>query len=413
MAVPNTMDPVAWLRKHLDEDGSDLLAEMVRAFAEQLMNAEAQGLCGAGYGEVSPERVNFRNGYRPRELDTRVGTIEVAIPKLRRGTYFPEWLLEPRRRAEQALTQVVCQCYVEGVSTRRVDDIVRTLGIEGISKSQVSRLAKSLDGVVEAFRSRPLDAGPYTYVWLDALTQKVREGGRIVNVACVIATAVNADGYREVLGVDVITTEDGAGWLAFLRSLVARGLTGVQLVISDAHEGLKGAIEAGLTGASWQRCRTHAMRNLMTKVPKASQSMVATLVRTIFEQPDGEQVWAQHARVVAQLEDRFPDVATMLVDMAPDLLAFTGFPVEHWSAIRSNNPQERLNKELRRRTDVVGIFPNRAAVIRLVGAVLAEQHDEWAVARRYMSVESLTRARLRLVAGDGEEVALPELQPAM
>ena len=412
MAVPTTMEPLAWLRKHLEEDGSDLLREMIREFAEQLMAAEAQGLCNAGYGEVSTERVNLRNGYRPRDIDTRVGTIEVAIPKLRRGSYFPEWLLEPRRRAEQALTQVVCQCYVEGVSTRRVDDIVKTLGIEGISRSQVSRLAKTLDATVEAFRSRPLDAGPYTYVWVDALTQKVREGGRIVNVACVVATGVNANGSREVLGLDVITTEDGAGWLAFLRSLVARGLSGVQLVVSDAHEGIKGAIEAVLGGASWQRCRTHAMRNLLTKVPKSSQSMVATLVRTIFEQPDGEQVWAQHTRVVDQLQHRFAEVAAMLVDMAPDLLAFTPFPTEHWSAIRSNNPQERLNKEVRRRTDVVGIFPNRAAVIRLVGAVLAEQHDEWAVARRYMSAESLTRARMRVITGAGEE-ALPELETAV
>ena len=412
MVVPNTMEPLAWLRKHLEEDSSDLLREMIREFAEQLMAAEAQGLCNAGYGEVSSERVNFRNGYRPRDIDTRVGTIEVAIPKLRRGSYFPEWLLEPRRRAEQALTQVVCQCYVEGVSTRRVDDIVKTLGIEGISRSQVSRLAKTLDATVEAFRSRPLDAGPYTYVWLDALTQKVREGGRIVNVACVIATGVNANGSREVLGMDVITTEDGAGWLAFLRSLVARGLSGVQLVISDAHRGLKGAIEAVLAGASWQRCRTHAMRNRLTKVPKSSQSMVATLVRTIFEQPDGEQVWAQHSRVVDQLRSRFPEPAGMLVDMAPDLLAFTAFPTEHWSAIRSNNPQERLNKEVRRRTDVVGIFPNRAAVIRLVGAVLAEQHDEWAVARRYMSAESLARARIRVIDGAAEKV-LPQLEEAV
>ncbi len=412
MAVGNTMDPVGWLRKHLEEDQNDLLREMIHDFAQTLMEAEAQGLCGAGYGEISVERVNSRNGFRARELDTRAGTIELAIPKLRRGSYFPEWLLEPRRRAEQALTQVVCQCYVEGVSTRRVDDIVKTLGIEGISKSQVSRLAKNLDATVEAFRSRPLDGGPYTYVWLDALVQKVREGGRIVNVACVIATGVNINGNREVLGVEVITTEDGAGWLAFLRSLVARGLAGVQLVISDAHEGLKGAIEAVLVGASWQRCRTHAMRNLLTKVPKASQSMVATLVRTIFEQPDAEQVCAQHARVVAQLEHRFPEVAAMLVDMAPDLLAFTAFPVEHWTAIRSNNPQERLNKEIRRRTDVVGIFPNRGSVIRLVGAVLAEQHDEWQVARRYMSAESLTKARTHVVQRDGEE-ALPQLEPAV
>ena len=412
MVVPNTMDPLVWLRKHLEDDDNDLLREMIREFAEHLMSADAQGRCNAGYGEVSPERINSRNGYRLRELDTRVGTIELAIPKLRRGSYFPEWLFEPRRRAEQALTQVVCQCYVEGVSTRRVDDIVRTLGIEGISRSQVSRLAKNLDATVEAFRSRPLDAGPYTYVWLDALTQKVRDGGRIVNVACVIATGVNANGSREVLGLDVITTEDGAGWLAFLRSLVARGLSGVQLVVSDAHEGLKGAIEAVLAGASWQRCRTHAMRNLLTKVPKSSQSMFATLVRTIFEQPDGEQVWAQHARVVEQLVGRFPEPAAMLVDMAPDLLAFTAFPTEHWSAIRSNNPQERLNKEIRRRTDVVGIFPSRAAVIRLVGAVLAEQHDEWAVARRYMSAESLTRARMRVIDGGGEE-SVPALEAAV
>jgi transposase-like protein len=222
---------------------------------------------------------------------------------------------------------------------------------------RVSRLAKTLDATVEAFRSRPVDAGPYTYVWLDALTQKVREDGRIVNVACVIATGVNANGSREVLGMDVITTEDGAGWLAFLRGLVARGLAGVQLVVSDAHEGLMGAIEAVLAGASWQRCRTHAMRNLLTKVPKSSQSMFATLVRTIFEQPDGEQVWAQHARVVEQLRQRFPEPAAMLIDMAPDLLAFTAFPSEHWSAIRSNNPQERLNKEIRRRTDVAGSSP--------------------------------------------------------
>ena len=413
MAVDNTMDPLAWLRKHLEADGGDLLREMVRAFAEQLMAAEAQAMCGAAYGEVSPERVNARNGYRSRVLDTRTGTMELKVPKLRRGSYFPDWLFAPRRRAEQALTQVICQCYVEGVSTRRVDDVVKAMGIEGISKSQVSELAKDLDRIVEQFRTRPLDAGPYAYLWMDALTQKVREGGRIVNVAVVVATAVNTDGHREILGLDVITTEDGAGWLAFLRSLVARGLSGVQLVVSDAHPGLKAAIEATLSGAAWQRCRTHAARNLLTRVPKSSQAMVATLVRTIFEQPDAEQVWAQHARVVDQLTPRFADAATMLTDMAPDLLAFTAFPTEHWAAIRSNNPQERLNKELRRRTDVVGIFPNRAAVIRLVGAVLAEQHDEWAVARRYMSAESLARARLQLFSTEGEEVKTPALEPAV
>jgi transposase-like protein len=411
------MDALEWLRKHLEGDGSDVLREMIKTFAEALMSAEADGLCGAAYGQRSPERVTKRNGYRTRDFDTRAGTIELAIPKLRRGSYFPEWLLEPRRRAEQALTQVICQCYVEGVSTRRVDDIVKTLGIDGISKSQVSNLAQSLDAMVEAFRTRPLDAEPYTYVWVDGLTMKVREGGRIVNVVVVVATGVNVNGNREVLGLDVVTSEDGAGWLAFLRSLVARGLSGVQLVISDCHEGLRQAIAAVIPGASWQRCRTHFMRNLLTKVPKASQSMVATLVRTIFEQPDSEQVWAQHARVVEQLDGRFPDAATMLVDAGGDILAFAGFPVEHWSAIRSNNPQERLNKELRRRTDVIGIFPNRAAIVRLVGAVLAEQHDEWAVARRYMSADSLTRARLRVVNDDAdnttEEVNTPELPAAV
>ena len=412
MAVPNTMDRLAWLRKHLEEDGSDLVREMLKAFAEQLMAAEAQGLCGAGYGEVCEGRVNARNGFRRRPFDTRVGTIELAIPKLRSGTYYPEWLLNPRRRAEQALTQVIAQCYVEGVSTRKVDDIVKAMGIDGMSKSQVSALAKSLDATVEAFRTRPLDAGPYTYLWLDALTQKVREGGRIVNVACVVATAVNANGNREILGVDLITAEDGAGWLAFLRSLVARGLSGVALVVSDAHEGLKGAIEATLDGATWQRCRAHAMRNLLTRVPKTSQAMFATLVRTIFEQPDAEQVWAQQVRVIEQLEPRFPEATALLVEMVPDLLAFSSFPKEHWRQIWSNNPQERLNKELRRRTDVVGIFPNRSAVIRLVGAVLAEQHDEWAVARRYMSVESLSKARLRVIPGSAEEV-VAELEPAM
>jgi transposase-like protein len=288
---------------------------------------------------------------------------------------------------------------VEGVSTRRVDDIVKAMGIEGISKSQVSAMAKELDAMVEAFRSRPLDAGPYTYIWLDALTQKVREGGRVVNVAVVVATGVNNEGLRESLGFDVITTEDGAGWTAFLRNLVARGLSGVALVVSDDHKGLKAAIAAVLPGAVWQRCRVHFGRNLMTRVPKASQGMVATLVRTIFEQPDHDSVWAQHARVVDQLAGRFDDAATMLADAAEDLLAFSTFPAEHWSNIRSNNPQERLNKEIRRRTDVVGIFPNRAAVVRLVGAVLSEQNDEWAVAKRYMGSESLAKARLRPIEG--------------
>jgi putative transposase len=307
----------------------------------------------------------------------------------------------------------VAECYVRGVSTRRVDGLVKTLGIESLSKSQVSRMAGELDEMVTQFRNRPLDAGPYTYVWMDALTQKVREGGRIINVAVVIAVGVNRDGHREILGLDVITSEDGAGWLAFLRGLVARGLAGTSLVISDAHPGLIDAIASTLTGASWQRCRTHYMRNLLTRVPKSAQSMVATLVRTIFEQPDAASVWAQHARVVDQLTERFPDAAAHLAEAATDVLAFTGFPKEHWRQIWSNNPQERLNKELRRRTDVVGIFPNRDAVIRLVGAVLAEQHDEWAVARRYMAAEGLAKARLRIITGDLEEVTEHTLSEVM
>jgi transposase-like protein len=413
--VTNTMGASALVRKYLESDaGSELLAEMVKMAAELLMDAEVDVLCNAGYGERTGDRVNSRNGHRGRRWDTRAGTINLEIPKLRKGSYLPT-LLEPRRRAEQALVSVICQAYVEGVSTRRVDDLVKSMGIDGMSKSQVSELAKSLDTKVAEFRNRPLDAGPYTYVWLDALFHKVREGGRVVSVATVIATGVNADGHREVLGVDVFTTEDGAGWMAFLRGLVARGLSGVALVISDAHEGLKNAIASVLPGACWQRCRTHAMRNLLTRVPKAAQAMVATLVRTVFAQSDPDQVRAQFARVVDQLEGQFPAAAELLTEAEADLLAFATFPVEHWRQIWSNNTQERLNRELRRRTDVVGIFPNRAALIRLAGAVLAEQNDEWAVARRYMSTESLTKARMNLITGDvleSEEVTTAQLEVA-
>ena len=398
--VSSSMDPAGWLREQLQTADVDLLREMVRTFAEALMSADADTVCGAAYGEVSPERVNRRNGYRERAWDTRVGTIDLAVPKLRTGSYFPSWLLQPRRRAEQALVQVIADCYLAGVSTRRVDKLVKQLGLDGISKSQVSELAKSLDEHVTAWRNRPLDSGPYTYVWMDALTQKVREGGRVVNIAIVHAVGVNADGYRETLGVDAVTSEDGAGWTAFLRGLVARGLSGVQLVISDAHPGLKDAIASTLPGASWQRCRTHFMRNLLTKVPKSAHGFVAPLVRMIFEQPNADAAWEQHARVIEQLTERFNEAADLLADAGPDILAFYTFPKAHHRQLRSNNPLERLNKEIRRRTDVVGIFPNRAAVIRLVGAVLAEQYDEWQVARRYMSVESLATARVRVIDGN-------------
>src|SRR5436190_8427818 len=367
---------------------------MLAAFAQTLMSADASAQCGAAYGERTEERVNSRNGYRHRDWDTRVGTIARAVPRLGEGTCNPGWLLVPRRRAGQALVAVIGQAYVEGVSTRRVDDLVRAMGIDGISKSEVSRMAAELDAKVKEFRDRPLDAGPYRYVWIDALTQKVREGGRVVNVAAVIATAVNAEGQREVIGFDIVTAEDTAAWTAFLRGLVARGLSGVELVISDAHGGIKTAIAAVFAGASWQRCRTHFMANLATKVPRLSWPMIATLVRSIFEQPDRDATWNQLGDVVDRLTQAgFNDIAVILLDAADDILAFSAFPVEHWPKIRSNNPQERLNKEIRRRTDVVGIFPNRAAVVRLLGALLAEQTDEWAIAHRYMSAETLKTAR--------------------
>jgi putative transposase len=405
--VEHTMDVSVWLRKQLEETSPDLLRAMVKEFAEALMSADADAVCGAGYGERSPERVNRRNGYRERDWDTRVGSIELAVPKLREGSYFPDWLLQPRRRAEQAFVSVIADAYLAGVSTRRVEKLVQQLGVERMSKSQVSRLAKSLDGIVEDFRTRPLDGAPYPYLTLDALVVKCREGGRTVNVCVVHAVGVSRDGFRESLGLDVVTAEDGAAWLAFLRSLVARGLSGVRLVTSDAHPGLVDAIAATLPGAAWQRCRTHFMRNLLTRVPKSAQSFVATMVRTIFAQPDAATVLEQHTRIVDQLTARFPEAAALLDDAAVDLLAFTAHPKEHWRQLWSNNSLERLNKEIRRRTDVVGIFPDRASIVRLVGAVLAEQHDEWAVAsRRYMSVDSIAKALTELPDEPEEVIAI-------
>jgi putative transposase len=402
--VEHTMDVSSWLRKQLEEAHPDLLRVIVKDFAEALMSADADAVCGAGYGERSPERVNRRNGYRERDWDTRVGSIELAVPKLREGSYFPDWLLQPRRRAEQAFVSVIADAYLAGVSTRRVEKLVQQLGVERMSKSQVSRLAKSLDQIVEDFRTRPLDGAPYAYVTLDALVVKCREGGRTVNACVVHAVGVNRDGFRESLGLDVVTSEDGAAWLAYMRGLVARGLAGVKLVSSDAHPGLVDAIAATLPGAGWQRCRTHFMRNLLTRVPKSAQSFVATMARTIFAQPDAATVHEQHRRIVDQLESRFPEAAALLDEAGPDLLAFTGFPKEHWRQVWSNNSLERLNKEIRRRTDVVGIFPDRTAIVRLVGAVLAEQHDEWAIARRYMSADSIAKALTDPPVDEPEEV---------
>ena len=383
----------AMLEENLAAASPDVLRAMLALFAQQMMGAEADAVCGAEYGQVGEGRVNSRNGYRHRAWDTRAGTVDLAIPKLRSGSYFPEWLLERRSRAEQALVSVVATCYLLGVSTRRVEKLAQSLGVTQLSKSQVSEMAKSLDERVAQFRNRPLDGSPYTFVWIDALMQKVREGGRVINVACLVAVGVNAEGHREILGVDLSTTENGAGWVAFLRSLVARGLSGVQLVVSDAHGGLVDAIGAVLPGACWQRCRTHYARNLMNQVPKTAAPWVATLLRTVFEQPDEQAVRAQMAGVIAALDEKFPKAAEHLEAAREDLLAFAAFPREVWRQIWSNNPQERLNKEIRRRTDVVGIFPDRDAILRLVGAVLAEQSDEWTEQRRYMGAEVLEHCR--------------------
>jgi putative transposase len=413
MTAPSSIDPVRFLDEQLAQASPDLLRQLLTTFINTLMSAEADAVCGAEYGVRSSERTNVRNGYRAREFDTRAGTLEVAIPKLRSGSYFPDWLLERRRRAERALTTVVATCYLLGVSTRRMERLVESLGITRLSKSQVSEMARDLDGQVEQFRTRPLDAGPYTFVAADALVLKVREGGRVVNVHALIATGVNGDGHREILGLQVSSAEDGAGWIGFFRELTARGLTGVALVTSDAHRGLVDAIGATLPGAGWQRCRTHYAANLMAATPKASWPWVRALLHSVYDQPDAAAVHAQFDRVLDALTHKLPAVAAHLDAARADVLAFTAFPKEVWRQIWSNNPSERLNREIRRRTDVVGIFPDRAALIRLVGAVLAEQHDEWTEGRRYLGLDVLSRCRVRPApeptTADTQEVTMPAL----
>jgi putative transposase len=370
----------------------DFLRMAVKTLAEVLMELEVAAKLGADPHERTPDRVGYRNGHRIRPWDTRAGTIELAIPKVRRGSYFPDWLLEPRRRSERALFAVVAEAYVLGVSTRKVDALVRTLGIDGISKSEVSRLCTELDRGVKAFRERRLDEHRYPYLWLDAKVEKVREAGRIEPMALLIAIAVNEQGEREILGFEVGHGETGALWTGFLRSLVSRGLAGVRLVTSDAHVGLREAIRSTLLGATWQRCRVHLLRDVLAHVPKGAQGLIAAFARTIFAQPDGPSAHRQLGDVVDHLRTRFPKAAETLLAAEDDVLAYATVPREHWSKVWSTNPLERLNREIARRTDVVGIFPNRDALLRLAGALLAEQHDEWLTSdRRYLPVGSIVR----------------------
>lgn len=376
--------------KVLEGPEGDFLREGLQGFVQRLIEAEVGAVVGAGRYERTAARQTYRNGSRPRTWQTRLGELALHIPKLREGGYFPSFL-EPRRRAERALVSVVQEAYVSGVSTRKVDELVEVLGGTGLSKSTVSRLCQELDEEAEAFRTRPLE-GEVPYLWLDALYEKVREGNRVRSMAVVLAIGVTAEGTRTVVGIDVGNTEDEAFWKGFIRSLVRRGLNGVQLVISDAHEGLKKAIAQALPGASWQRCRVHAMRNLLTRVPRGQQAMVMALVRTIYAQPTQAEARQQLTQVARTLRKTLPRAAEALEEMAEDLLAYMAFPAEHWRQIHSNNPLERQNKEIRRRTRVVGIFPNRGSLLRLVSLLLAEQDDEWQAAEKaYMSRRSMAR----------------------
>jgi transposase-like protein len=366
---------------------ADVLREMIGFAAERLMELEVGALTGAPYGEKNPERLAQRNGYRDRDWQTRAGLVELRIPRLRKGSYFPGFL-EPRRLAEKALTAVIQEAYVHGVSTRAVDDLVKAMGGTGISKSQVSRLCEEIDGKVKAFLDRPIE-GDWPYLWIDATYVKARDNGRIVSAAVIVAVGVNGDGRREVLGMDIGPSEAETFWTEFLRKLRRRGLRGVKLVVSDAHEGIKAAVAKVLT-ASWQRCRVHFMRNVLAHAGKSGRRVVSALIATAFAQDDATAASAQWRRVADQLRPKLPKLAVLMDEAEPDVLAYMGFPAAHRAKLHSTNPIERLNGEIKRRTEVVGIFPNEAAIVRLVGAILLEHNDEWAVQRaRYMTLETI------------------------
>jgi putative transposase len=386
------------LSELLEKAGADdIVREIIGFVAQRLMELDVDNRCGAGHGERTDARTNSRNGFRDRQWDTRAGSVVLRIPKLRAGSYFPPFL-EPRRTAEKALAAVIQEAYVQGISTRSVDDLVQAMGMSGISKSQVSRLCAEIDERVQTFLHRPIE-GDWPYLWIDATYLKVRQAGRIVSVAAIIAIGANSDGRREVLGMQVGASEAEPFWTDFLRTLTRRGLRGVKLVISDAHEGLKAAVRKVIS-ATWQRCRMHFMRNVLVHAPVGQRRMVSALIATIFAQETETAARDQWRIVADQLRERFPKIARLMDDAEDDVLAHMGFPKEHRSKIYSTNPLERLNGEIKRRTDVVGIFPNEAAIYRLVGALLLEQNDEWALQRRYMTLETLAEA------GDNPTISL-------